>query len=75
MIYKVISSKGEVFDIELEILNEVLSLNNPVSARDYLEFVNANIENLHLGLTAKEAYTHFWSNEEQFQSRVLRMQK
>jgi hypothetical protein len=75
MIYKVISSKGEVFDIELEILNEGLNLNNPVSARDYLEFVNSNIEHIQLGLNAKEAYTHFWNNEEQFHSRILRLQK
>ncbi len=75
MTYKVISSRGEVFDIELQLLNNSLTLNSTISAREYLEFVNTNIETLELAENAKSAYSYLWGIEEQFQSRILRLQK
>jgi hypothetical protein len=75
MTYKIISSQGEIFDIDFEIKSKTLSLDSTVSGRVYLEFVNANIESILLTDEAKQVYNHLWANEEQFESKILRMQK
>jgi hypothetical protein len=74
MTYKIISSQGEIFDIDFEINSKSIKLDQTISGRVYLEFVNANIENILLTKEAKEVYNHLWTNEEQFESKVLRMQ-
>ena len=74
MPYKIISSQGEIFDVELEVHSKDLTLASTVSGRTYLEFVNANIESILLSDEARKVYNYLWSNEEQFESKVLRVQ-
>jgi hypothetical protein len=75
MNYKIITAKGEIFDAAFEVKNNELIIDSTLSGRAFLELINKNYEDLELTDEARRLYNHLWSNEEQFESIVLRVSR
>jgi hypothetical protein len=68
---KIITSRGEIFDIELQIADK-LELSSVISGREFVEFVNNNYYDIVINDTIREVYNKLWANEEQFTSYVIK---
>lgn len=75
MTYKIITSKGEIFDTDFEILNNELTLEPTIASFKFLDFVNKNYSDIALSENSKQIYNELWDQEEQFKIFVLDLTK
>jgi hypothetical protein len=71
MTYKIISSNGESFDIDI-VTNNDTKMEDTITSKRFLDFINLNADNIQITDSIREVYNYLWSNEEQFTSVLLK---